>query len=51
LEHDVRFLSRFVKIEVSPLTMEYGLIACAMALALLALTPIFANTLVSTLAQ
>jgi len=51
LEHNVRFLSRFVKIDVSPLTMEYGLIACAMALALLALIPIFANALVSTLAQ
>ncbi len=47
----MNFLSRFVKIEVTPFTMEYGLIACAMALALLALTPIFAHALVVTLAQ
>ncbi len=47
----MNFLSRFVKIEMSPLTMEYGLIAGAMALALLALTPIFANALVSSLVQ
>ncbi len=43
------FLSRFVKIEVSPLTAEYAWIACAMALALLAVAPIFASALLAAL--
>jgi len=46
----VSFLSRFVKIEVSPLTAEYGWIACAMALALLAVVPIFASAILAALA-
>lgn len=38
-------MSRFVKIESSPATFEYGLIAGAMGLALLAIAPIVASSL------
>ena len=41
----VKYLSRFVKIESRGLCLEYGLIAGAMGLALLAVTPILANSL------
>ena len=43
----VKFLSRFVQIESSPATVEYGLIAGAMGLALLAIAPIVASSLAS----
>lgn len=41
----MKFLSRFVEIEASPVTVEYGLIAGAMGLALLAVSPILASSL------
>jgi len=47
----VKFLSRFVKIESSPVTMEYGLIASAMALALLAVMPILASSIAAALGR
>jgi Flp pilus assembly pilin Flp len=47
----VKFLSRFVKIESSPVTTEYGLIATAMALALLALMPLLAGSVASVLGK
>jgi Flp pilus assembly pilin Flp len=43
----VKFLSRYVKIESSPATIEYGLIAGAMGLALLAIVPIVASSLLA----
>jgi Flp pilus assembly pilin Flp len=48
---EVKFLSRFVKIEPSPATLEYGLIAGAMGLALLAVTPILASSLAAVLGR
>lgn len=43
---ELKFLSRFVRIESSPATSsEYWLIAWAMAFALLAIMPIVANSL------
>lgn len=41
----MKYLSRFVKIENRGLCMEYALIAGAMGLALLAVTPILATSL------
>lgn len=41
----VKYLSRFVKVENRGLCLEYSLIAGAMGLALLAVTPILANSL------
>lgn len=41
----MKFLSRFVKIEHGAPAVEYGLIAGAMGLALLAVTPILADSL------
>lgn len=43
----MKFLSRYVKIESSPATIEYGLIAGAMGLALLAIVPIVASSLLA----
>jgi len=42
---EVKYLSRVVKIENRGLCLEYGLIAGAMGLALLAVTPILASSL------
>jgi Flp pilus assembly pilin Flp len=47
----VKFLSRFVKIERSPVTTEYGLIASAMALALLAVMPVLASSIAAALGR
>jgi len=47
----VKFLSRFVEFENSPVTVEYCLIAGAMALAILAVTPILASSIVTALAR
>jgi Flp pilus assembly pilin Flp len=47
----VKFLSRFVQIESSPATVEYGLIAGAMALALAAIMPILASSIAAALAS
>ncbi len=47
----MKFLSRFVKIESSPVTTEYGLIASAMALALLAVMPILASSIAAALGR
>ena len=41
----MKFLSQFVKVENSPATIEYGLIAGALGLALLAVAPIVASSL------
>lgn len=45
----MKFLSRFVQIEPSPAVVEYGLIAGALGLALLAVTPILASSLAAAL--
>lgn len=47
----MKFLSRFVKFESSPVTTEYGLIASAMALALLAVMPILASSIAAALGR
>ncbi|MCA3573467.1 MAG: Flp family type IVb pilin [Aestuariivirga sp.] len=47
----MKFLSRFVKIETRSMTIEYGLIAGAMGLALLAVAPILASSLAATLSR
>ena len=47
----VKFLSRFVKIENSPVTTEYALIASAMALALLAVMPTLASSIAAALGR
>jgi Flp pilus assembly pilin Flp len=46
----VKFLSRFVEFESSPVTTEYGLIAAAMALALAAVMPILVSSIASAIA-
>lgn len=43
----MKFLSRFVEIQSSPVTVEYGLIAGAMGLALLGVAPILASSLLA----
>ncbi len=43
----LKFLSRYVKIENSPVSAEYTLIAGAMLLALLAVIPILASSIAS----
>ena len=48
---EVKYLSRFVRLESSPVTTEYGLIASAMALALLAVTPILASSIAAALGR
>jgi Flp pilus assembly pilin Flp len=48
---EVKFLSRFVKIERGAPAVEYGLIAGAMGLALLAVTPILADSLAIAFAR
>lgn len=47
----MKFLSRFVHVQTSPVTAEYMLIACAMAFALLALMPILASSLNTALGR
>jgi Flp pilus assembly pilin Flp len=47
----VKFLSRFVKIETRSFTIEYGIIAGGMGLALLAVAPILAASLASALSR
>jgi len=47
----VEFLSRFVEIESGPVTVEYSLIAAAMALALGAVVPILASSLAAVIAR
>ena len=48
---EVKFLSRFVKIEDRAPLLEYGLIAGAMSLALLAIAPILAQSLAVVFAR
>ena len=47
----VKFLARYVKIETSPVTTEYGLIASALMLALLAVTPILASSITAAIGR
>ena len=47
----MKFLSRFIEFESSPVTLEYSLIAAAMALALIAVTPILASSIATAIAR
>jgi Flp pilus assembly pilin Flp len=46
----VKFLSRFIEFESSPVTLEYSLIAAAMALALATVMPILVSSIASAIA-
>lgn len=47
----MKFLARYVKFESSPVTTEYGLIASALALALLAVMPILASSITAAVGR
>lgn len=47
----MKFLSRFVRIETRSVTIEYGLIAGAMGIALLTVAPILASSLAAALSR